>query len=311
MVSVFGLGAREGSAFMKSRVGSGQERERLIELARCEAAEAALRWRLPLSVRRWVGGTGGARGVRMGNSLEFEDHRRYVIGDDLRHMNWNVYARTGQQVLKVFREEVSPNVDVLVDGSRSMALTNRKETVVRAIAGWAAMAGTGQGASVRCWCARARTVEPIVGDVVGAVSFSGFSDAQETGALALDVPWRGGAMRVVVTDCLWPGDPGAWLSSLARNASQVLLVVPFVPEESDPAWSGSVEMKDCETGVQRLQRVDRRGAERYRSAYQEHFRLWQDEARRRGVLIGRIPCADALCEAFARECLLAGVVEAR
>jgi hypothetical protein len=289
----------------------GLERNRLMELARREAADAALRWRLPLSVRRWVGGTGGARGVRMGNSLEFEDHRRYVAGDDLRHVNWNVYARTGQHVLKVFREEVCPLIDVVVDGSRSMALTSRKEVVVRAIAGWTCMAGVGQGASVRGWCVRDGVLEPLSEDFVGQISFSESAHAKGNAPLALEVPWRRGAMRVVITDCLWPEDPGAWLNLLAREASQAVLLLPYAAEESDPEWSGGVEMKDCETGVERLQRVDRRGAEQYQRAYREHFRLWAEEARRRGVLIGRIACADGLSEAFANEGFIAGVVEPR
>jgi hypothetical protein len=288
-----------------------EERERLIDSARREAADAAARWRLPFSARRWVGGMGSARGARVGNSLEFEDHRNYVPGDDLRHMNWNVYARTGQHVLKVFREEVRPLVDVLVDGSRSMALTDRKETVVRAIAGWAEAGGIGQGASVRGWCARGRVMESMAQDFLARISFSERGDKVANAPLSLEVPWRRGAMRLVVTDCLWPGDPSGWLSVLARDASQVVLLVPYVAEEAEPAWSGSVEMTDCETGVQRLQRVDLRATERYRSAYQQHFRLWDEEARRRGVLIGRVAGAVSLSEGFAREGMSAGVVEPR
>jgi hypothetical protein len=89
------------------------------------------------------------------------------------------------------------------------------------------------------------------------------------------------------------------------------LLLPYAAEESDPEWSGGLEMKDCETGVERLQRVDRQGAEQYRRAYREHFRLWAEEARRRGVLTGRISCADGLSEAFANEGFIAGVVEPR
>jgi hypothetical protein len=192
-----------------------------------------------------------------------------------------------------------------------MALTSRKEVVVRAIAGWTGMAGVGQGASVRGWCVHDGVLEPLAEDFVGQISFSEPAHAKGNAPLALEVPWRRGAMRVVITDCLWPGDPGAWLNVLAREASQAVLLLPYAAEESDPEWSGGVEMKDCETGVERLQRVDRQGAEQYRRAYREHFRLWAEEARRRGVLTGRISCADGLSEAFANEGFIAGVVEPR
>lgn len=57
---------------------------------------------------------------RKGDSAEFADYRNYVIGDDLRHIDWNVYARLDRLFLKLFLEEEDLNVSVLVDVSKSM-----------------------------------------------------------------------------------------------------------------------------------------------------------------------------------------------
>jgi hypothetical protein len=247
--------------------------------------------------------------------LEFDDHRGYAFGDDLRHMNWNVYARTGQHVLKVFREEVSPLVDVLVDGSRSMVITPRKERRVRALVEWVRICAKSSAASQRLWFGSGQTLEVFGGEVGGEdLDWQGApceESDRENETFGAGVVWRRGAMRVVVTDCLWAGDPGAWLGMMARDAGEVLLLVPHVAEESDPRWSGGIEFVDCESGEVRIQRVERGVLEGYRSAYQRHFRLWEEEARRRSIRFLRVGCEAALVDEFAAAGVLAGVVQSR
>src|SRR5262252_9355854 len=61
-------------------------------------------------------------GRQAGTSLEFRDHRDYQPGDDLRRIDWNAYARSDRLTVKLYREEISPHLDIIVDGSRSMAI---------------------------------------------------------------------------------------------------------------------------------------------------------------------------------------------
>ncbi len=65
---------------------------------------------------------GERRSKRRGQSVEFDDYRPYVPGDDLRHIDWNVYARSERFFLKLFREEEDLSVDIVVDASASMRL---------------------------------------------------------------------------------------------------------------------------------------------------------------------------------------------
>ena len=92
------------------------------ELQSCHARATLLagRLRLPLRGRVWRGQAGEFAGAGVGSSLDFQDHRAYVPGDDPRHINWQAYARTGQYTMKLFREEVRPVVDILRDVSESM-----------------------------------------------------------------------------------------------------------------------------------------------------------------------------------------------
>ncbi len=62
---------------------------------------------------------GERRSKRRGQSVEFADYRNYVIGDDLRFIDWNIYARLDRLFLKLFLEEEDLAVHILLDVSKS------------------------------------------------------------------------------------------------------------------------------------------------------------------------------------------------
>src|SRR5205809_1555771 len=62
---------------------------------------------------------GERRSKRRGQSVEFADYRNYVVGDDLRFIDWNVYGRLDRLFLKLFLEEEDLSLYVLVDVSKS------------------------------------------------------------------------------------------------------------------------------------------------------------------------------------------------
>ena len=63
---------------------------------------------------------------RRGTSLEFADYRRYTPGDDLRYLDWGIYARTDRLYVKLFREEVDLFAYVFIDASASMGYPSRE-----------------------------------------------------------------------------------------------------------------------------------------------------------------------------------------
>jgi len=62
---------------------------------------------------------------RKGASLEFADYRRYTPGDEIRYIDWNVYARHGSLFVKEFTAEENVHVSVLLDISRSMDFSGK------------------------------------------------------------------------------------------------------------------------------------------------------------------------------------------
>ncbi len=63
---------------------------------------------------------GERRSKKRGQSVEFADYRSYVVGDDLRRIDWNLYARLDKLFLRLFMEEEDLTVNVLIDTTASM-----------------------------------------------------------------------------------------------------------------------------------------------------------------------------------------------
>lgn len=89
--------------------------------------------RLVLRSRKRRSGVRGGerRSIRRGQSQEFADHRPYVAGDDLRHLDWKVLGRTDRLVLKRYEAETDLACTLCVDGSASMAYQGRRATVTK------------------------------------------------------------------------------------------------------------------------------------------------------------------------------------
>src|SRR5712672_3380738 len=76
---------------------------------------------LDLTSRKLLAGKmkGERRSKRRGQSVEFADYRNYVVGDDLRFIDWNIYARLDRLFLKLFLEEEDLALYILLDVSKS------------------------------------------------------------------------------------------------------------------------------------------------------------------------------------------------
>ena len=73
--------------------------------------------------------------MQLGGGIEFADHREYTPGDDFRYLDWNLYARHDELLLKRFQEEEDLHVYFLLDCSRSMAFGDAAEVRLRPAGG--------------------------------------------------------------------------------------------------------------------------------------------------------------------------------
>ena len=96
-------------------------------IGRLEALQLSIKW------VRAGNKTGGRYAVnRRGSSVEFADYLPYSPGDDIRAIDWNLYARLDKLFVKTYREEIELSVEIMVDATRSMALP-RAEKFERAV----------------------------------------------------------------------------------------------------------------------------------------------------------------------------------
>lgn len=229
---------------------------------------AAQSYALPCRRGTSSSGSGGQRRRLSGQSLDFNDHRPYVQGDDVRHLNWRVYATTGQLVLKTFEQEVNPWADIVLDGSRSMAYTPAKQVRWVELAGWLVASCERQGLKTQ-----------LYGLGVGLKSFAVFSEhlvpelfeGEPCGGLNLQIiPWRTHSLRILVSDLLFPGELKDLLFPMAQGAGAGWVYCPFDPCEAEPDWSEHLRFEDVESGQQKLVSLDKPWLERYRWAYRAH-----------------------------------------
>ena len=94
-----------------------------------ELGELASLGSLPLRARRLADalGAGGHQSRRKGASIEFADYRDYQPGDELRRVDWRLFARTDRLHLRETHEETPLRVVLLLDVSPSMAYASRPE----------------------------------------------------------------------------------------------------------------------------------------------------------------------------------------
>src|SRR6201996_4966583 len=121
-----------------------------IRQALSDGQKLGLRYALQIPQVAASGITGSRSGRRAGSSIDFQDYREYQPGDDLRFIDWGIYARTDRLAIKLFREEVTPHLDLILDGSRSMNLD--ESTKAAAAARIAALLA---GAATNAQCSRA------------------------------------------------------------------------------------------------------------------------------------------------------------
>ncbi|MEO8903489.1 MAG: DUF58 domain-containing protein [Polyangiaceae bacterium] len=227
----------------------------------------ALRRRLEVSVRSGAAGDRASR--RRGGSAEFQDHRPYAPGDDLRRVDWAAFARTGEPVLKLFRAEEDSLVRLLVDASASLGFgTPQKLDVARRVAaaiGYLALAN-GQRAQVlvaresaaSAGASGGRGLERVGTPRRGrdslaallrdlsAPSASGSADL----ALALEVTLKRSArpgLLVVVSDFLDPGPVTRALTHACTAGHQVALIQVLAREEIAPTFDGDFSLVDAES----------------------------------------------------------------
>jgi uncharacterized protein (DUF58 family) len=200
---------------------------------------------------------GERRSRRKGQSVEFADFRNYVPGDDLRFMDWNLYARLDKMFLKLFLEEEDLHFYALIDASHSMGFGDpSKLTYAKQLAAALGFIGLTRADRVKIETLSASRRNP--GPVLrGRRSLWRMLDYLENLEAGQDVPLlegvknfclrnSGKGILVLLTDLLDKSGYEAALRVLLAQRMDVYVLHVLSPEELQPTLSGDLRLIDCE-----------------------------------------------------------------
>jgi uncharacterized protein (DUF58 family) len=242
---------------------------------------------------------GERRSSKRGTSIEFADYRNYTRGDDLRRVDWNVFARLERLFIKLFEEEEDLSVHLLIDSSASMNWPlsgtedgqNKFVFARRVLAGLGFIAlGTGDQLTVTVLGQRERAWGPFRGrghslpllDFIGSLNADGVMDINRTlKAYAQRVSRPG--LCLLISDLMSPNGYQDGLAALQGRGFEVGLIHVLSRDEVEPELSGDLHLVDVETGVGQDVTVDIN----MRDLYIQRLLAWRDEINnfctRRGI----------------------------
>lgn len=204
---------------------------------------------------------GERRSSRRGTSVEFADFRNYSLGDDLRYVDWNTFARLEKLFLKLFVEEEDLHVYMLLDGSQSMLYGSPSKfdyaRRTAAALGYIGLTNFDRvGATVFADRMRAH-LPPVRGRQQVFPFFEFLEKAQTGGQTSLAASLREYALRtrrpgvaVLISDFFDP-DWEQGLKALLHRRFQVTVIHVLDRSEVRPDYLGDLKLVDCETGEER------------------------------------------------------------
>lgn len=267
------------------------------------------RLRLLMSHKSSLSMSGSRKSIHKGISVEFSDFREYMPGDDLRRMDWNVYARLDKLYIREYMEEKEAVVSVLIDTSASMDYgADSKAELARdlaAVVGFLAldnmdrlvlydMKDMGRGLSLN----GGKNAFAKVLQWLSGLSFSGEVDMLSA---AKKMQYRGPGVAVVISDFLHQGmldENGAESAGSYEKLLQYfhycrqrpVILHTLAAEELHVTLEGALNLIDMETDLRIRLTMD----ERTISSYEKELsRL--TERMKKGCLSGR--GAYVLCDA--------------
>ena len=260
--------------------------ESIIQQALHDGEKLGLRYALQIP-QVAATGTGSRSGRRAGSSIDFQDYREYQPGDDLRFIDWGIYARTDRLTIKLFREEVAPHLDLVLDGSRSMNLENTGKA--KAVAQLVALLAT-SAANAQCtqaiWVS-GEGFQRLPNDALPPSAWEKLEwESKRTPEQSFEIlppKFRRLGVRVLVSDLLWPGEPLQILRRMRDSAAALFVIQLLSRDDANPPEHGNLRVVDSETGDETEIYIDSSIAKQYTDNLAQLQQSWADACRQCGA----------------------------
>jgi uncharacterized protein (DUF58 family) len=222
------------------------------------------------------------RTMQLGGGIEFADHREYTAGDDFRYLDWNVYARHGDLLLKRFQEEEDLHVYLLLDCSRSMAFGKPAKfdlaRQVTAALAYIALADLDRAAVV-AFSDSIIADFPLTRGKARILSLLRFLDDLRPQGSDTDLArvatgfvhrnQRRG-LAIVVSDLFDPAGFERGFDVLRHRQYEPHVIQIYDASEKNPPLLGDVELVDVETESARKVTVTEKNLRMYRKLFEEY-----------------------------------------
>lgn len=253
--------------------------------------------RLELVTRKVFRGRmkGERRSKRKGQSVEFADFRPYVAGDDLRLLDWNLYARLDQLFLKLFLEEEDLHFYALIDASASMEFGDpTKLMYAKQLAASLGFIGLCRSDRVKIETLGTTHKNPgpslrgrhslyRMADYLQTIQ-GGENVSLATGVKNFCVRNTGKGILVLLTDLMDKEGYEKALRFLIAQQMDVYVIQILSPEEVDPDVSGDLKLIDCEDEDVAEITVSRPLLDRYKRTLSAFIDGARDFCNRRGMM---------------------------
>ena len=232
---------------------------------------------------------GERRSTRRGLSVEFADYRNYAPGDDLRRLDWNLYARLERPFIKLMEEEEDLAVHILIDASNSMDWgagdTHKFNYALRLAAAIGAIA-LGSGDLLTTALLADGRVPAQYGPARGSphlLPFFSFLEGQTpsgqtalvSGLNAYQYSHHRPGMIFLISDLLTAQDWMASLSPYLAQGNEIILLHLLAPDEIDPPLTGDLRLIDCESNLAQEVSLD----SSLRQLYAQRLAGWRESIR--------------------------------
>lgn len=261
-----------------------------------DGEKLGLRYALQIPQVAASGIVGSRLGRRAGSSIDFQDYREYQPGDDLRFIDWGIYARTDRLSIKLFREEVTPHLDLVLDGSRSMSLEGTaKATASAQLAALLATAAANAQCSHAVWLS-SEGFNRLPNDTLTASAWERLEyDSKRTPDQAFDIlapKLRRMGIRVFISDLLWPGNPLQTVRRLREGAAALFVIQLLASEDATPPEHGSIRLVDSETDEVTEIYIDAATQKQYAENLAQLQQSWDEACRQCGAQLTTIIAED-------------------
>ena len=256
----------------------------------------ASQFQMVIHQRQKRGQNGYVLGRGAGSSTDYLDHRRYVLGDDIRRLDWKAYARTDQLLIKRYQEEIRPAVEIWYDDSASMTLSPAKGQLVIDTVGFLAQICRNDGIEARIF----RLSQGVVAFEEILLTQEEFSSQLPLQEMVLNtIPRsRKDAHVFLISDFLSPHDPHQLVSALSRKAATLTAIQILAKEDYHFEEEQSLLLEDAETGELIALDLDLQTIE----AYLESLQTLQDDWERLVTGWGGVFRSFSAADSFLENC---------